>query len=225
VIIGVTVANRITREHLTIDRIEPGASNSCAGHDDCWVRRPVPYLHHLLLPFPIVLALVTLASRLAALRGDERWAWLSRTAALAAAGAAALAAASGLLSADHVIEMGGDPAQIARHRNLALGATAFLAIAALLIGASKRRARGVIGAAIAAVAVTVAAHFGGDMLHPGLAPWSDAPHHHGPSPAKSHAPPAPPAVSGEERPPPAPAASSATPQPSAPAHDHSGHEH
>lgn len=193
----------------------------------------MPYLHHLLVHFPVAFSLAAAIGALLAMRAEERWGWLGRIAAIAAVAAAVLTAVTGLLSAGHVIEMGGDAGQIARHRNLALGATGLLAVSVLVMRFSKRRALGVTSAVIAAAAVGVAAHFGGDMLHPGLAPWSEAPHHHGPfspTPQKEHS--EHPATAGEKSAPvPAvavPVASSAAADPSAPpkpAHDHSTHKH
>ncbi|MBI3201136.1 MAG: hypothetical protein HYZ29_06290 [Myxococcales bacterium] len=194
----------------------------------------MPYLHHLLVQFPIALAWLAAVSSLAAFRGNERWRWLGQLAAFSAVAVAVLVAATGLLSAAHVIEMGGDPAQIARHRNLALGATGVLAVSALSMRFSKRAAPAIVAAVLAVAAVSVAAHFGGEMLHPGLAPWSAARHHHGPfSPTSDERHRASPAES-REQPGPAmsaaapPGGSSVAPAPSAPpkaAHDHSTHKH
>jgi uncharacterized membrane protein len=194
----------------------------------------VPYLHHVLIHFPIAFGLAAAVCSVMALRSDERWWWGERLAANAAAALALTAVVSGLLSAGHVIEMGGDPAQIATHRNVGLGATGLMlaAVVARWLG-PKRRLLAVIVSVLAVAATAVAAHLGGDMLHPGLAPWSAAPHHHGPwsPPAHDHAASWPAAAalrstasgaaSGE--PEPAPIAPSATSKP--PAHDHARHKH
>lgn len=210
-----------------------GQCKSCAGHAACSSHHHVPYLHHLLVHLPIALSLGAAVISAVALRGDDRWSWLARLTTASAALLAIVTAATGLLSAGHVIEMGGDPALIAKHRNLALGSTGLmlLAAAAVWLGAG-RRVSGVIATGLAAAATATAAHFGGDMLHPGLSPWSAKPHHHGPFSVASHpraAPAAPHSALGPSAAVPAPAApptSSATPAPAtAPAHDHSSHKH
>lgn len=198
----------------------------------------VPYSHHLLVHLPIALTLAAAVVSVVALRGGERWSWLARLTTASAAVVAILTAATGMLSAGHVIDMGGDPAQIARHRNLALGSTALmlLACAAVWFGA-RRRVLGVLAVGVAAAATTVAAHFGADMLHPGLSPWSADPHHHGPFSAPKHDHAAATAPTRTPEPSAEPSAAAARPQPAAsetppaaapakaPAHDHSTHPH
>lgn len=146
------------------------------------------WLHHLFLHFPIAL------SAAAALfvvigwvrRRDESWQAASRLTAYLSAGSGVLAIATGLASAAHFVEGGGDAAQVAFHRNLALAAGALLLLAAALTWRGTRapqalaaRAGSVVTLVVAA-AVSLASHFGGEMLHPGLAPWAEGPHHHGP---------------------------------------------
>ncbi|MBK7583236.1 MAG: hypothetical protein IPI67_23945 [Myxococcales bacterium] len=148
------------------------------------------YLHHLVIHFAIALAIVGVPCWLIAWRKQGSWLPAARGLAYTAAAASVVAAASGLLSAAHVIEMGGDPERIATHRNLALVAAGIMVVAASLVWRQERHSgkrwlvTGVFS--LAAVSLAVASHFGADMLHPGLAPWSNVPHHHGPSSDGQH---------------------------------------
>jgi len=148
----------------------------------------MPWLHHLFLHFPIALsaaaALFVLIGWVR--RGDESWQAASRLTAYLAAVTGVLAIATGLASAVHFVEGGGEGAQVERHRNLALTAGAMLLLGATLTwrgtrapGSFAARAGSVVTLVVAA-AVSLAAHFGGEMLHPGLAPWAEAPHSHAP---------------------------------------------
>lgn len=146
------------------------------------------YLHHVLIHFPIALSFAAAVYVvLSWMRPQGAWASSARLAAYFAAGGAIVSAATGLLSAGHVIESGVPAAVVAVHRNLALGATALLVLSAVLVrvGAGKGRdVLGKIGAGVGlvgAIVVTTAAHYGGDMLHPGMAPWSGEKHSHGPA--------------------------------------------
>ncbi len=151
----------------------------------------MPYLHHIFLHFPIALSA---AAALFAIfgwvpRGGAQWQAASRLTTYLAAATAALAIASGLASAAHFIDEGGAPSQVALHRNLALTAGTLLLLGAALVwrgtrapGSFAARASAVL-TVVAAAGVSIAAHFGGEMLHPGLAPWSHQPHHHGPGAA------------------------------------------
>ena len=148
------------------------------------------YVHHLAIHFPIAFA--TLAALLA-LYGlvTASTAWVRAASALTylTALAAVVAAASGLLSAGHFVEGGGDGGAVALHRNVALGSTAVLLVAALLSWRATRagagaESRGAAAASIlGAVVISGAGHFGGEMLHPGMAPWSGKAHSHGPTSA------------------------------------------
>lgn len=202
------------------------------------------YIHHLVVHFAISLAIVAAPCWLIAWRRQGDWLPAARGLALAAAAASVIAAASGLLSASHVIEMGGDPERIAIHRNLALGGAAVMLVTAVLSFLDSRRDAKrwltVVASVLAATGLSVAAHFGADMLHPGLAPWSREPHHHGPSAqATQHAHPdeGPAVGSAAARAPAAPAASapaaisaaapaaSGSSPPAVPPHDHTQHRH
>lgn len=201
------------------------------------------YIHHLVVHFAISLAVIAAPCWLIAWRRQGDWLPAARGLALAAAAASVIAAASGLLSASHVIEMGGDPERIAIHRNLALGGAAVMLVTSVLSFLDSRRDAKrwltVVASVLAATGLSVAAHFGADMLHPGLAPWSREPHHHGPSTQAQHAhPDEGPAVGSAAAPAPAapaasapavnsaaaPAASGSSP-PAVPPHDHSQHRH
>lgn len=144
------------------------------------------YLHHVLIHFPVALgAVAALFVVLSWLRPAGPWGATARALAYLAALGAIAAAVTGLVAASHVAEMGGDADAVRRHRNVALPAAIALVIAALVtwgtVRAPSGRAAKVAGvlSILAAVAVGYGAHLGGDMLHPGLAPWSDAEHRHG----------------------------------------------
>lgn len=144
------------------------------------------YLHHTLIHFPIAFTLLAaLLVVVTLLRPKAVAPAAARLVAHLAALAAVAALITGLLSAAHAIDGGLDAAKVALHRNLAIAATIITVAAALLAWRGARSDTGPlpkIGAAvgmIAALAVTLAAHFGGDMVHPGLAPWSTGGHSHG----------------------------------------------
>ncbi len=189
----------------------------------------MPWLHHILNHFPIaVSALAAVALVIAWVRPGDAIARASRWTVYLTAASAILASGTGLFSAGHVIEMGAEPASVELHRNLALGGTllSVLAAASMWIDAKRRHRGAATLALIASVgatgAIAVAGHLGGDMLHPGLAPWSNEPHHHGPAeaadPGGGHAHPEPPttteAYSGHEH-----------SQHGHPGDEHSGHQH
>ncbi len=148
----------------------------------------MPYVHHTVLHFAIGLAfLPPLLGVLAWRRDHGAWRLELRLVVYLIVAVAIVASASGLLSAGHVIASGMSANKVELHRNLALGATA----AWCLLGAATwYAARGgapgsykklTVASAAAAGFVSLAAHFGGDMLHPGLAPWATAPHSHRPA--------------------------------------------
>jgi uncharacterized membrane protein len=147
----------------------------------------MPYLHHVIIHFPVALSLVgALTVLIAWLRGDAFWTDAQRRLTYATALAAIVAITTGLLSADHLLEDGAVPrAVVLFHRNVALAGTALIVLSALVALEGRRRdsvgaARASqIGALLAAAVIGGAGHLGGDMLHPGMAPWSDRPHSHG----------------------------------------------
>lgn len=144
----------------------------------------MPYLHHVAIHFPIALAmLAALGSIVAWIRGD----WFRdarRLLSYLVTLSALVAATSGLLSAAHVAGEIED-SKVARHRNVALTAASIAILTGLLgfVGARKRSSALVrtseVGSIVTAAAIGLAGHFGGDMLHPGLTPWSTEPHSHG----------------------------------------------
>lgn len=144
----------------------------------------MPYLHHVAIHFPIALGML---AALACVLGWIRGGWFRdgrRLLSYLVAFAAVVAVTSGLLSASHVVgEI--DVASVARHRNVALIAASIASLTALIGFVGARRARGPlvktseIGSLLTATALGLAGHFGGDMLHPGLTPWSTEPHSHG----------------------------------------------
>lgn len=147
----------------------------------------MPWLHHVFLHFPIALsaaaALFIVISWVR--RRDESWQAASRLMTYLAAAAGVLTITTGLASAAHFVDDGGDAGRVSVHRSLALTASALLLLAAALRWRGARAHQsGVacVGSAVtlvAAAAVSLAAHFGGELLHPGLAPWAKAPHRHG----------------------------------------------
>lgn len=147
------------------------------------------YVHHLVIHFPIAFA--TLSGLLAVyglVRSSNEWVRAASVLTYLTALVAFVAAASGLLAAGHFVEGGGDASAVALHRNLALGATAVLLIAAVVSWRASRpgappgsRVAGGISI-LGAVVVSAAGHFGGEVLHPGMAPWSARPHTHGAMP-------------------------------------------
>ena len=147
------------------------------------------YLHHLVGHFPIALsAVAALFVVIGWVRPTDSWRAAGQLLTVLAAASGVVAIATGLGSAEHFVEAGGDAQKVALHRNLALGAGALLVLAALFTwrgvrapGALVARVGGVL-TLVTAAAVSVAAHFGGEMIHPGLAPWSSAPHRHGAAP-------------------------------------------
>jgi uncharacterized membrane protein len=150
------------------------------------------YLHHVLLHFPVALSVTAaLFVVLSWFRPSGSWAETARWVLYLAALAAVATAITGLVAASHVVDLGGDADAVRRHRSVALPAAIALVVAAVVTwatkGAKERPGAKVAGALTlgAAVAVGAGAHFGGDMLHPGLAPWSNEAHHHGPTPSGS----------------------------------------
>jgi len=143
------------------------------------------YLHHLVTHFPIALsAVAALFVVIGWVRPNESWRAVGQLLTFLAAASGVVAIATGLGSAEHFVEAGGDAQKVALHRTLALGAGALLVLAALFTwrgmrapGALVARVGGVL-TLVTAAAVNVAAHFGGEMIHPGLTPWSSAPHRH-----------------------------------------------
>ena len=146
------------------------------------------WLHHILNHFPIALSPLAATLLIVALvRPTETLVAGSRCLVYLAAAVALPTLATGLLSAGHVIERGGDAARVALHRNAALGATVLQVFASASVWFGVKRAHrgaavfGAVASVAAAGSVAVAGHLGGDMLHAGLAPWSKEPHHHGPA--------------------------------------------
>jgi uncharacterized membrane protein len=154
----------------------------------------MPYIHHLATHFPIALASLAAALSIYAwVRKSTEWERVAAIIAQLGALSALVAAVTGLLSASHIIEGGVAPAIVELHRNVALAGTGLLIVAAIAsyvaVRASKRaESEGRSGSParlagalmlIAATAVGAGAHFGGEMLHPGMAPWSNKPHSHG----------------------------------------------
>ncbi|MBS2012581.1 MAG: hypothetical protein JST00_06835 [Deltaproteobacteria bacterium] len=143
------------------------------------------YVHHLVIHFPIAfVSLAALVALVAVVRRDPARGREAAALLALATLAAVVAAGSGLLSAGHFIDGGGDAGKVALHRNLALGAAALTLVASVFAWRASRTGSGpsaVVAAAsvVAAVVVSVGAHLGGDLVHPGLAPWSAQPHSHG----------------------------------------------
>ncbi len=148
----------------------------------------MPYVHHTVLHFVLGLAILPpIFGALAWRRGDGAWSLELRLVMYLIVAFAMVTSTSGLFSAGHVIAGGMAAAKVELHRNLALGATV---VWALLGGATwwvartgdpRNYKRLTVASAGAAAFVSFAAHFGGDMLHPGLAPWASAPHSHRPA--------------------------------------------
>jgi uncharacterized membrane protein len=154
----------------------------------------MPYVHHLAIHFPIALASLAAALAMYAwVRKATEWERVAAIVAQLGALSAVVAAVTGLLSASHIIEGGVAPAVVELHRNVALAGTGLLILAALASYVAARSAKraesegrsgsparlaGVL-MLIAATAVGAGAHLGGEMLHPGMAPWSNKPHSHG----------------------------------------------
>lgn len=144
----------------------------------------MPYLHHVAIHFPIALGML---AALACVLGWIRGGWFRdgrRLLSYLVALAAIVAVTSGLLSASHVVgEI--DAAKVARHRGVALIAASVAILTALLGFIGARRGSGPlvkaseIGGLLTATALGFAGHVGGDMVHPGLTPWSTELHSHG----------------------------------------------
>lgn len=145
----------------------------------------MPYVHHTVLHFPISFGILAAALALLSVNGNERWGQLYRITTYLAAVTVVLAAASGLLAAPHAIGGGLAKGNVASHRNLGLAGGVLLVLSTWLAWRAHRRKSVVlirVAAAVsvlAAVVVSAGAHVGGDMLHPGLAPWSKEKHMHG----------------------------------------------
>lgn len=103
-----------------------------------------------------------------------------------------MAAATGLLSAGHVIEGGVPAATVELHRNVAIAGVALLLFSAVAAMLGNRRGLEALArtaeivALLAAAVVGAAAHLGGDMLHHGMGPWSAKPHSHGTADPHGH---------------------------------------
>ncbi len=145
----------------------------------------VAYLHHVLVHFPIALGL--LAAVMAVVnrrRGtdsiDRHW----RIVLQAVAGATVLAVVAGLLAAPHAEEAGLPLDKLFWHRLFGIAAGVSFVLAAIFVTFERlRRVRRAMTLArvltvVGAVSAGFAGHIGGDMLHPGLAPWSREPHMH-----------------------------------------------
>ena len=147
----------------------------------------MPYLHHVVIHFPVALSLIgALATLIAWFRRDAFWTDAQRRLAYVTALAAIVAIMTGLLSAAHLLEDGAvADAVVLFHRNIALGGTGLAVLTALVAFVGHRQSSAglalasQLGTLVAAAVIGGAAHFGGDMLHPGMAPWSDKPHSHG----------------------------------------------
>ncbi len=148
------------------------------------------WLHHLFLHFPLTLApLAFLLLFYGRIRHDEPASKVGRLLTYLATLSALLAIATGLASAGHFVEGGGDAGTVELHRNLAIGAAAALLLASawLLRGRAQpgTLARfALVMLATSTALVLAAGHFGGEMLHPGMLPWSGHAHMHGPRPTQ-----------------------------------------
>lgn len=148
------------------------------------------WLHHLFLHFPLTLApLAFLLLFYGRIRHDEPASKMGRLLTYLATLSALLAIATGLASAGHFVEGGGDAGTVELHRNLAIGAAAALLLASawLLRGRAQpgTLARfALVMLATSTALVLAAGHFGGEMLHPGMLPWSGHAHMHGARPTQ-----------------------------------------
>ena len=144
------------------------------------------WLHHVVLHFPLALAPLGTLYMLWSFARREK----SSVAATAArwtiyfgALSACITAATGLAAAPHLKEAGIHGPALELHRNVSLAAALVLVGAASYSFrcASRRstiRLPEVAASCLGSVAVMIAGHFGGELLHPGMAPWSAAPHVH-----------------------------------------------
>lgn len=157
------------------------------------------WLHHLFTHMPLALApLAALYLVLAKMRANERDAGWARLTLYLAALSAVASAVTGLGSAEHLLESGVDAQKVALHRNASLVASAALIGTALHAYLSSRRHPRVTNSELALtvlanVALVVGGHFGGELLHPGMAPWSTGKHVHVVDEQRPTAPPAGPA--------------------------------
>jgi uncharacterized membrane protein len=137
------IARQIARD-VRVDATSPSA-------------RSLGLAHHVLLHFPVALSVLAAALHcVAAWRDDHVLRRFARFVVYLAALGAVIAVVTGLVSAGHVVEQGGDATAVVRHRNAALLAGALL----LASGAAswfKPRSRAV--PAIAAVLATTATGF------------------------------------------------------------------
>lgn len=145
------------------------------------------WLHHLVLHFPISLAPIGLLLMFfGRVRRDELTSKLGPLLTYLATAFAVLAIATGLASAGHFAEAGGETAMLEIHRNLAIGAGASLVVTSAWMVRRRAEPSGFVPSAlllmlvVSTVLVLAAAHFGGEMLHPGMLPWSGHAHTHGP---------------------------------------------
>lgn len=145
----------------------------------------MPWLHHTVIHIVIGLSVFAPLLAIWRSRGDGAWTPDMRAASYAAAVAAMFAVGTGLASASHVVTSGLDASRVELHRNAAIPAAILVVATAVLAGRNARRSTPradrvtTLLAILAAVMVSMAAHLGGDMLHPGLAPWSHERHMHG----------------------------------------------
>lgn len=155
----------------------------------------VAYLHHVLVHFPIALGLLAAAMAVIGWRRcndsfDRHW----RIVVQVVAAMTVLAIAAGLLAAPHAEEAGLPLDKLFWHLlfGIAAGVSFVLAAAVVTFERLRQVPRAVTLArmltVIGAAAAGFAGHMGGDMLHPGMAPWSNEPHVHtlgGPSPTSA----------------------------------------
>lgn len=137
-----------------------------------------PYVHHVLLSFPVALWVSAAALLLVArVRGSERWNTAGGVTLLLGTAGGIVAGVAGLLSMDEAEAQGVGRGDIELHRNLALAALgAGLASSAAWLaagrsGAARASSLAWIASGLAAGTagiVGIAAHQGGTMLHPRL---------------------------------------------------------
>ncbi len=153
----------------------------------------MPYLHHLLLHFPLTLALgaALMAIYGVAVRkpGPQIVAlWLL----VATAVVAVPAATTGLLSESHAIEEAGPSDILQGHKNAALLATVLSALVAVwagwaLRGTARAHPRYLVPASLlVAGGMGLTGYQGGEFVHPGMAPWATEGHTHGSSAGEDH---------------------------------------
>lgn len=145
----------------------------------------VAYFHHVLVHFPVALGLLAAAMAVVGWRRrndtfDRYW----RIVLQVVVAATVLAVVAGLLAAPHAEEAGLPLDKLFWHRlfGIAAGASFFLAAAVATFERLRRVPRAMTMArvlvVVGALSAGLAGHTGGDMLHPGMAPWSNEPHVH-----------------------------------------------